>query len=456
MRANAPAAPSYFLKAPSSISGAGDPIVLPPGTELLVPEGEIALIIGTRARGITPEQGLSHVGWCAAANDVGLHDMRWADRGSNLLAKSQDGYTPLGPAAPANEVDWQHLLIRTLVNGNVIQEDGTDGMLFSFGLLVADLSRFMTLEPGDVILTGTPAGATTLVPGDVVEVEVEGVSRVRNPVVAGPAELPSFGAQPKLTPEVRAHALGIPVPRPVTLSPEAEAALREVSTATLTVELTRRGIRNSFVQGLRPTRPGTKLLGYARTLRYVPLREDVRDADTAELNAQKSAIEALTPGDVLVMDARREAGAGTIGDILAARAIARGAVGIVTDGGLRDTEAVAALDIATYYQASHPAVLGLVHYPLETDVPIGCGGALVIPGDVIVGDGDGVLVLPAALAEEVALAALEVEQREAWALERVQAGESVRGIYPLSDARRPEYEAWVAARNHHNLSGSRE
>jgi regulator of RNase E activity RraA len=154
------------------------------------------------------------------------------------------------------------------------------------------------------------------------------------------------------------------------------------------------------------------------------------------------------------MDARREAGAGTIGDILAARALALGAAGIVTDGGLRDTDAVASLEIPTYYQASHAAVLGLLHFPLETDVPIGCGGALVIPGDVIVGDGDGVLVLPARLAEEIALAALEQEQREAWALERVQAGESVRGIYPLSDARRPDYEAWLAARPNHDPSGS--
>jgi 5-oxopent-3-ene-1,2,5-tricarboxylate decarboxylase/2-hydroxyhepta-2,4-diene-1,7-dioate isomerase len=453
-RGRIPDVPSYFFKAPSSISGDGDPIVLPPGTELLVPEGEIALIIGTRARNITPEEGLAHVGWCAAANDVGLHDMRWADRGSNLLSKSQDGFTPLGPAAPADEVDWDHLVITTRVNGEVIQADSTDGLLFSFGLLVADLSRFLTLEPGDVILTGTPGGAVTMVPGDVVEVEIDGVSKVSNPVVEGPSPLPAFGAQPKLTPDVRAHILGTPVPRPVALGAAAEAALREVSTATLTVQLTRRGIRNSFIQGLRPTRPGTRLLGYARTLRYVPLREDVRDADTAELNAQKRAIESLKPGDVLVMDARREAGAGTIGDILAARALALGAAGIVTDGGLRDTDAVASLEIPTYYQASHAAVLGLLHFPLETDVPIGCGGALVIPGDVIVGDGDGVLVLPARLAEEIALAALEQEQREAWALERVQAGESVRGIYPLSDARRPDYEAWLAARPNHDPSGS--
>ena len=226
------------------------------------------------------------------------------------------------------------------------------------------------------------------------------------------------------------------------VSDEAWAALKQVATATLTVQLTKRGIRNSFVQGLRPTRPDLRLLGYAYTLRYVPLREDVRDADTAALNAQKTAVESIGPDEVLVMDARRDAGAGTIGDILAARALARGATGIVTDGGLRDSAAVAALDIPTYYQAPHAAVLGLIHYPLETNVPIGCGGALVMPGDVIVGDGDGVLVVPAQMAEEVALAALAQEEREEFALERVQAGESVRGLYPLSDERRAEFEEW--------------
>jgi regulator of RNase E activity RraA len=178
----------------------------------------------------------------------------------------------------------------------------------------------------------------------------------------------------------------------------------------------------------------------------VPLREDIRDADTAELNAQKAAIEALGPDEVLVIDARGDPGAGTIGDILAARALARGATGIVTDGGLRDSPAVAELEIPTYYQAPHAAVLGLVHYPLESNVPIACGGTLVMPGDVIVGDAEGVIVVPAAMAEEVARASVEQEEREAWAFERVQDGESIRGVFPLSAERRGEFEAWRAAR----------
>src|SRR5262249_35088171 len=147
------------------------------------------------------------------------------------------------------------------------------------------------------------------------------------------------------------------------------------------------------------------------------------------------------PGEVLVIDARGEPGAGTIGDILAARALARGATGIVTDGGLRDSPALGELDIPAYYRAPHAAVLGLVHYPLESDVPIACGGALVLPGDVSVGDAEGVIVLPAAMAEDVAWAALEQEEREAWALERVKAGDSIRGVYPLGPEREAEFEA---------------
>jgi regulator of RNase E activity RraA len=278
-----------------------------------------------------------------------------------------------------------------------------------------------------------------------VEVELTGLSHLSNPVVESREEFASFGAQPRVSPATRALALGVNAPRAVTLSQDAEAALRRVSTATLSVQISRRGVRNTFLKGLRPTRPDLRLLGYAYTLRYVPLREDVRDADAAELNAQKSAIEAIGPGEVLVIDARGEPGAGTIGDILAARALARGATGIVTDGGARDSPALADLDIPTYYQAPHAAVLGLVHYPLESNVPIACAGTLVMPGDVIVGDAAGVIVVPAAMAEEVARDALEQEEREAWALERVQAGDSIRGVYPLGRERQAEFEAWRAA-----------
>ncbi len=448
-RGRVPGVPSYFLKPPSSIAGDGDPLVRPPGTELLAFEGEIAVVIGTRAKHVAPADAAAHIGWIAPANDAGVHDFRWADRGSNLLSKGQDGLTPIGPLVAVDGLDLGALTLVTRVNGEERQRDSSADLLFSFADLIADLSRLITLEPGDVILTGTPAGAGVAQPGDVVEVEIEGLATLRNPVVEGETPLPSYGAQPKVSPETRAMATGANAPRPALLSEEAKAALRTVATATLTVQLSKRGIRNSFVRGLRPTRPDLRLLGYAHTLRYVALREDVRDADTAELNQQKATVEAIGPDDVLVMEARGDAGAGTIGDILAARVLARGGTGIVTDGGLRDSGAVSELDIPTYYQAPHAAVLGLIHYPLESNVPITCGGALVMPGDIVVGDQDGVVIVPAAMAEEVARDAVAQEQREAWALERVRAGESIRGIYPVSAERRPEFEAWLAHREEH-------
>jgi regulator of RNase E activity RraA len=339
--------------------------------------------------------------------------------------------------------------VRTRVNGEVVQEDVSSNLIFPFADLIADLTRFVTLEPGDVILTGTPTGTGVLDLGDVVEVELEGAGSVRSTVVEADHDIEPWGAQPRITPEVREWATGVPAPRAFELSAEAWEMLHHVGTATLTQQLQRRGVRNSWVRGVRSTRPDLPMVGYARTLRYVALREDVRDADTAELNAQKAAIEAIEPGEVLVIEAREDPGAGTIGDILAARVLARGGTGIVTDGGLRDSPAVAGLEIPTYFQLPHGSVLGAVHFPLESGVPITCGGVLVMPGDVIVGDAEGVVVVPAAMAEEVARDATEQELREEWALERVQAGDSVRDTFPMAPERRDEFEAWRAARAGH-------
>src|SRR6059058_2133899 len=142
-RGRMPAHPSYFLKPPSSIAGDGE-VVRPQGTELLAFEGEIAAIVGERVRDATAEEGLAAIGWYAPANDFGVHDLRWADRGSNLLSKGHDGYTPVGPLAPAREVDAGSLRLRTLVNGELAQDAGTDELIFPFAQLVADLARFMT------------------------------------------------------------------------------------------------------------------------------------------------------------------------------------------------------------------------------------------------------------------------------------------------------------------------
>jgi regulator of RNase E activity RraA len=179
----------------------------------------------------------------------------------------------------------------------------------------------------------------------------------------------------------------------------------------------------------------------------VAIRADVRESMAGSEDAQKRLVESVSSGDVVVMEARGETGAGTIGDILAARVVARGGAGIVTDGGVRDTPGVTELDIPTYYRAANASSLWSAHIPMDIDVPVTCAGVLVMPGDVIVGDAEGVVVLPFAMAEEIAHAALEVEEREAFALERVKAGESYRGLYPLSDERRGEYETWKATRS---------
>ncbi|MGH2871770.1 MAG: fumarylacetoacetate hydrolase family protein [Solirubrobacteraceae bacterium] len=450
-RGRTPTEPSYFLKPPSSISAGGD-VVRPRGTELLAFEGEIAAIIGSPARDLSPAQAADHIAAYAPANDFGVHDFRWADRGSNLLAKGQDGYTPLGPAIPAARVDAPaSLRLRTTVNGELRQEANGAQLIFDFAQLVADLSRFMTLEQGDVILTGTPAGAGVVEPGDLIEValEVAGTgerSTVTSRVVEAPDELAPYGAMPRATAEARAHATGVNGPRPASLTPDALEALRRVSTATLTVQLTRHGIQSTFLSGLTPSRPDLRMVGYARTLRYVAVRADIREAMRGAPDAQKRVVESICAGDVLVIEARGVTTAGTIGDILAARVLARGGAGIVTDGGVRDTPGVGELEIPAYLRCANASSLWNDHIPLDSDVPITCAGVLVMPGDVVVGDAEGALVLPAAVAEEIAHEALEVERRESFALERVRAGEPVQGLYPLSAERQPDYERWLSER----------
>jgi 5-oxopent-3-ene-1,2,5-tricarboxylate decarboxylase/2-hydroxyhepta-2,4-diene-1,7-dioate isomerase len=444
-RGRVPTEPSYFLKPTSSLSGGGD-VVRPQGTELLAFEGEIAVIIGSRARNVTREHAVDHIAFYAPANDFGVHDFRWADRGSNVLAKGQDGFTPIGPTMRAEDVDPTTLHLTTRVNGEVRQDATGAELIFTFAQLIADLSRFMTLEPADVILTGTPAGANVVQPGDVVEVTLEGAGSVTSTVVEAAGELKPYGAMPKATAEARAFATGVNTPRPAALSDDARAMLHQVSTATLTVQLDRRGIQSTFLTGLQPTRADLRMVGYAHTLRYVAIRADIREAMKGSEDAQKRAIESVSPGDVLIIEARNEIGAGTIGDILAARVLARGGTGIVTDGGVRDTPGVTELEIPTYYRIANGASLWAAHIPLDVGLPITCSGVLVMPGDVVVGDAEGVIILPAALAEAIAHDAYEVEQRESFALERVRAGESFRGLFPLSAERRPDYERWLSQR----------
>ena len=459
-RGRTPEQPSYFLKPGTSVSASGTPIERPAGTELLAFEGEIALIIGHSIRRVSPEDGWAAVSGVTAANDFGVYDLRYADKGSNLKSKGGDGFTPLGPdVINAADIQPDALRVRTWVNGELVQEDTTADLVFPFGRLVADLSQLMTLEPGDVILTGTPAGSSVVQPGDLVEVEVDAptapgapsTGRLVTPVVAGTVAMAEFGAGPKIDDLQRAEAwgsaeaAGLPIPTgsATLLTDELKAKINSVGTATLSSQLRKRGLNNVSIDGLQSTRPTTRLVGLARTLRFIPNREDLFISHGGGYNAQKRAFDSLRPDDVLVIEARGETGTGTVGDILALRAQVNGAAGLVTDGGVRDVAAVAALEMPTYFANAHPAVLGRKHVPWDTDLTIACGGAAVQPNDVIVGDADGVLVIPPHLIEEIVDDAIEQEREETFIAEMVAAGEGVEGLYPLNAKWKERYREWL-------------
>ncbi len=225
------------------------------------------------------------------------------------------------------------------------------------------------------------------------------------------------------------------------LAAETLDLLRQASTATISYQLTKRRISRTFMVGPRPLRPQERLVGIAFTLRYVPAREDLSSGVQYDnrTNVQRLAIERVGPGEVLVIDARGELGAGTLGNILTARLRARGAAGIVTDGAFRDAAGVAAEPLPTYCAAANALLSSVVHHPADMQVPIGCGGVLVLPGDVVVGDGDGVLVVPRPLADEVARDAAEQDALEAYVLTKIRDGAELEGTYPPNDATRAEF-----------------
>jgi 5-oxopent-3-ene-1,2,5-tricarboxylate decarboxylase/2-hydroxyhepta-2,4-diene-1,7-dioate isomerase len=458
-RGRRPSHPSYFFKPSSSVAATGGTVERPAGTELLAFEGEIALVIGTRARRVRIADAWDHVAGVTAANDFGLYDLRANDKGSNVRSKGRDGFTPLGPnVIDARTVDPAALRLRTWVNSRLVQEDTSDRLLFPCAQLVADLSQHFTLETGDVILIGTPAGSSVVVPGDVVEVEVDAPSAPRNPssgrllttVVDGSDDFDaSLGSLPSVDDVQRAEAwgsreaAGLPVATPTpTLSDELRHKLLAVPVAGLSQQLRKRGLNNVSIDGVSALQPGTKLVGTARTLRFVPNREDLFDSHGGGYNAQKQTFDDVASGEVIVIEARRETGSGTLGDILALRAKARGAAGVVTDGGVRDHDAVVTIGLPVFAAGAHPAVLGRRHVPWDFDLTIACGGTTVQPGDVIVGDADGVIVIPPVLAEEIADAALEQETQDGWIAEQVAAGHPVDGLFPPNAEWKQRYVQW--------------
>lgn len=203
-----PPAPTYFHKPTTSLNAHGGSVVRPERCEYLNFEGEIAIVIGRTCRNVSPEQATAYIAGYTIANDFGLHDFRDTDAGSMLRVKGSDTLSPVGPGL-IDDWDYRDKAIRTLVNGEVAQDGNTSDMEWDMSYLVADLARTITLLPGDVILSGTPAGSRPVQPGDVVTVEVEGLGALSNTIVSGPVPIrDDVGAQPSRSEEVLSTALG--------------------------------------------------------------------------------------------------------------------------------------------------------------------------------------------------------------------------------------------------------
>jgi regulator of RNase E activity RraA len=230
------------------------------------------------------------------------------------------------------------------------------------------------------------------------------------------------------------------------MNPQTKAMLTGVSTATLCTALFKRGLRNQFLQDVRPLHPGLpNMVGEAFTLRYIPAREDLNPLAVFQDRGhpQRKAVEECPPGAVFVIDSRKDARAASAGSILVSRLMKRGVAGVVTDGGFRDSPEIAALAIPAYHQRPSAPTNLTLHQALDINVPIGCGDVAVWPGDVVVGDGEGVVVIPAGIADEVAAEAVEMTAFEDFVTEKVMEGRSILGLYPpTEDSSRTEFAAW--------------
>jgi regulator of RNase E activity RraA len=232
------------------------------------------------------------------------------------------------------------------------------------------------------------------------------------------------------------------------LSEETRRLLQLTTTATLTTQLFKRGFRNTFIQSVRRLTPEAPVMvGEAFTLRMIPAREDLDHPNmfTDRSHPQRRAIEECPAGAVLAIDCRKDIRGGCLGDILIARLMERGVAGVVADGAMRDVPQIEGLGIPVYAGgAAAPASFG-VHHAVDLDQPIACGDVPVFPGDVLVGDGEGVVVIPRHLADEVARDGAEQEQLESWILKEVKAGKGIFGLYPPDDETRARYQAWREA-----------
>lgn len=216
-----------------------------------------------------------------------------------------------------------------------------------------------------------------------------------------------------------------------------------VSVATVTTRLFTRGLRRCAVRGVASLRPGSRLAGWAYTLRYVPSREDLDQLDVFRdpAHPQRHAVENVPAGSVLVMDARGDVDAATLGSILATRLQVRGVAGVVSDGPVRDAATIRTLQLPVFCAGAHPSTNLCLHHAVDTQVAIGCGGVLVEPGDLMVGDDDGVVVVPRKWAREVIAEAADQDDLEAYLMARVAGGAALPGTYPPSAGTLADYRA---------------
>ncbi|MEQ8398532.1 ribonuclease activity regulator RraA [Thalassobaculum sp.] len=236
------------------------------------------------------------------------------------------------------------------------------------------------------------------------------------------------------------------------LSAETRDKLAAVSTATLTTQMFKRGLRNVYIQGVSRLTAShdQSMVGPAFTLRYIPAREDIDTLDVFQDydHPQRKAIETCPEGSVLVMDCRGDASVASAGSILVTRLMTRGAAGLVTDGGLRDSPEIGEFDIPTYIGAPSAPTNLIKHHAVETlNEPIGCGGVPVYPGDIVVGDLEGVVIIPRHMADEVARDAFEQERHEEFIIEEVRAGKPLRGTYPPNAEAKARYAEWRKAKD---------
>ena len=233
------------------------------------------------------------------------------------------------------------------------------------------------------------------------------------------------------------------------MNPQTKQKLMGVSSATLCTALFKRGLHHQFIQDVRPLNPNLpNMVGEAYTLRYMPAREDLNTIEVFKNreHPQRKAVEECPPGAVFVIDSRKDARAASAGGILISRLMKRGVAGIVSDGGFRDSPEIAKLPFPVYHQRPAAPTNLTIHQAIDINVPIGCGDAPVFPGDVVVGDAEGVVVIPAHLADEVAAEAVEMTVFEDFVQAKVMEGRSILGLYPPTDEQsRVDFVAWRQA-----------